>query len=101
MSDQKQETRETVEAVAALDEPNGLPVNYKRVGEYLGIDKSAAHRRCQEAIQDGYLQLMTLISPSATVQPCNRIDEGLEDAPRASEPVAEAPAPIPGEWELS
>jgi hypothetical protein len=49
------EIRETVEAVRSLDVPNSPAVTYKRVGELLGLDKSAARRRCEVAIREGYL----------------------------------------------
>jgi hypothetical protein len=51
----KPETRETVEAVAALeaDHENGVPV--VAVASLLGLDKSAASRRCRVARDGGYL----------------------------------------------
>jgi hypothetical protein len=51
----RQEIREAVEAVRALDIPNSQPVTYKRVGELLNLDKSAARRRCEVALKEGYL----------------------------------------------
>ncbi len=102
----KPEIREAVEAVRALDVSNGQTVTYKRVGEFLNLDKSSAMRRCQVALREGYLinkqerkgqpaslsvgeplpedaqilpspeRLMSLPSPAATAQPCNRLGCG-------------------------
>jgi hypothetical protein len=51
----KPEVRAAVEAVRELDQPDAPPVTYRRVAEALGIDPSAAQRRCQVALHDGYL----------------------------------------------
>jgi hypothetical protein len=51
----KPETREAVEAVRALDTPGAASVTYQKVAEYLGLDKSAARRRCEVAVREGYL----------------------------------------------
>ena len=47
--------RETVAAVAALEQETGLPVAVTRLAERLGLDKSAASRRASVATRDGYL----------------------------------------------
>lgn len=46
--------RETVEALKAMDDPNG--VQAKAIGDFLHIDKSAALRRCQMALKRGYIK---------------------------------------------
>lgn len=46
------EVREVVAAVRELDKPNAAPVTFKRVGEHLGLDKSAAKRRCEVALSE-------------------------------------------------
>ncbi len=49
--------RETVQAVADLqkDDPDQGPVNFKQIGDKLGIDKSAAKRRARVALVHEYL----------------------------------------------
>lgn len=99
------ETREAVAAVAALVESTKLPVTYKQVGDHLKLDKSAARRRCEVAIRDGYLintqdkkgqparltvgdplpveshvipspeELIRVLCPTTTVPPCHRSPE--------------------------
>jgi hypothetical protein len=98
----KPEVREAVEAVKDLDLPGMPSVTFKRVGDKLGIDKTAAKRRCDVAIREGYLvnrqdkrnqpallsigdalpadvevlpspqKINSCVIPRATVQPCNR-----------------------------
>ena len=47
--------RETVAAVAALEQEIGGPVAVSKLAEKLGIDKSSASRRASVATRDGYL----------------------------------------------
>ena len=47
--------RETVVAVAALEQEIGGPVAVSKLAEKLGIDKSSASRRASVAARDGYL----------------------------------------------
>jgi hypothetical protein len=47
--------RETVVAVAALEQEIGGPVAVSKLAEKLGIDKSSASRRASGAARDGYL----------------------------------------------
>lgn len=52
----KMATRETVAAVAELTaSPTVITVTTKRVGDRLGLDRTAAWRRCVVALRDGYL----------------------------------------------
>ena len=48
--------RETVDAVAAMDLDLEVGVTTAAVGNELGLDKSAAHRRVRQALNRGYLR---------------------------------------------
>lgn len=50
------ETREVVEAVNMLGGSNPMGVSFKMVGDRLNLDKSSAKRRCDDAIERGYLK---------------------------------------------
>ena len=52
------EVREVVEAVKMLARSNPSGVSFKTVGDHLSLDKSSAKRRCDDAIERGYLKNM-------------------------------------------
>jgi hypothetical protein len=82
----KDEVRETVAAVETVA-LRSIQVNYKRLGEYLNLDTSAARRRAQSAISQGYVR--------------NEAERNKEADLRAGDPLPENVAVLPPPEALS